>query len=71
MHYDFLFSLLSFHPEAEEKIGCGISSFKVRSVPGYEHIMAFWAISNDGSEIEICYPTCPFRCFDLQSEKDY
>jgi len=67
-HYDFLFDLLSFHPEADEKISSGILSFEVRSVPSYEHVKGFWAIRKDGEEIpwsytKVIYPPKPFTLF--------
>ena len=67
-HFNFLLDLLSYHPEAEEKIGSGVVAFEVRAVPGYEHVSGFWAIRNDGSEVAWSYtkvisPPKPFALF--------
>lgn len=54
-HFDFLLSLLSYHPEAGEKIGGGVAAFEVRPVPGYEHVSSFWAVRQDGREVAWSY----------------
>ena len=54
-HFDFLLSLLSYHPEAKEKVGPGVVAFEVRSVPGYEEASCFWAIRSDGTEVAWSY----------------
>jgi len=54
-HFDFLLSLLSYRPEADEKVGVGVAAFEVRPVPGYEHVSSFWAIRQDGTEVSWSY----------------
>lgn len=67
-HFEFLLDLLNHHPEAEEKIGSGVSAFEVRLVPGYEYVSGFWAIRNDGAQVawsytKVIYPPKPFAHF--------
>lgn len=51
--------LVDLHPQAEEKIGCGINRIEVRTnhVNGASH-PGFWIVRVDGSEIDFSYKNC-------------
>ena len=52
----FLHQTLLRHPEADEKIGCGVESFFVRRAD--YNTICFWARRNDGSEVRFSYKSC-------------
>ena len=55
---DTLMAALKRHPNAEEKIGCGISSFSVRSADFGTR--CFWMNRTDGMTEKFSYITCVY-----------
>jgi len=53
---EFLASLIERHPDAEDKIGCGILCFEVRRNRGGTR--GFWIVRRDGSETDFSFGTC-------------
>ncbi|WP_126976678.1 DCL family protein [Frigidibacter oleivorans] len=53
---EILSELVAMHPEAEEKIGCGIASFSVRSADFGTR--CFWVNRTDGSTIKFSFKAC-------------
>lgn len=51
--------LLELHPEAPEKIGCGVRHIEVRTnrVNGASH-PGFWVVRQDGTSIDFSYKNC-------------
>lgn len=54
----FLISLFMRYPNAEQKIGCGISHIMVRRNLVYRQTQGFWIMRVDGSETDISYLEC-------------
>lgn len=54
----FLAHLFTRHPDAEQKIGCGIAHIVVRRNPVYTQTQGFWIVRKDGSETDISYLEC-------------
>lgn len=54
----FLIALFHRHPDAEQKIGCGIDFIEVRRNLIYAQTQNFWIIRKDGSETDISYLEC-------------
>lgn len=51
--------LLEWHPEAEQKIGCGISTIEVRLTPEFgRNTRGFWLVRSDGSQTDFSYRKC-------------
>ena len=50
--FKFMCKLIERHPEADDKIGCGIKSIVVRPNMGTR---AFWIKRIDGTEIDVSY----------------
>lgn len=51
--------LLNFHPEAEQKIGCGVERIEVRRNPEFGHnARGFWIVRTDGTETDFSYKKC-------------
>ena len=48
--------LLAMHPEADEKIGCGIESFSVRTAD--YNTRCFWVNRIDGSTVKFSFKAC-------------
>jgi hypothetical protein len=53
-----LHALLERHDEKSEKVGVGISYFKVDSAPDPYGGKCFWIVRVDGTEIDFSYPHC-------------
>jgi hypothetical protein len=53
---DFLRDLVALHPDAENKVGCGIARFEVRQNLG--NTDGFWIIRTDGSETDFSFMKC-------------
>jgi hypothetical protein len=51
-----LHDLVSMHPEASSKIGCGIQSFSVRSAD--YNTRCFWVNRSDGSTEKFSFKAC-------------
>lgn len=56
-HYGFLLALLNRHPDATQKIGCGVASFDVRVNRPFP-TQGFWIRRRDGSETDFSYLEC-------------
>ena len=56
-HFEELLELLREHPDAENKIGCGVAAFKVDLVPPYLK-RGFHVIRTDGSVEDFSYRIC-------------
>lgn len=54
----FLLSLFAQHPQAEQKIGCGVARIEVRRNPVYTQTQGFWIVRADGTETDISYLEC-------------
>jgi hypothetical protein len=54
---DFMFMLLSFHPQQKQKTGVGIQSLVVRKNPQYPN-NTFYIIRKDGTETDFSYLEC-------------
>lgn len=52
----FLHQTLIRHPDANEKIGCGVESFFVRRAD--YNTICFWVRRKDGSEVRFSYKSC-------------
>ena len=52
----FLHQTLLRHPDAKEKIGCGVKQFFVRRAD--YNTICFWARRQDGSEVKFSYKSC-------------
>lgn len=52
----YLRNLIQLHPEAEQKIGCGIHHFVVR--PNEYKGRTFWIVRIDGSETDFSFTRC-------------
>ncbi len=53
---DVLRAALAFHPKADEKIGCGVTHFSVRSADFGSR--CFWINRLDGTTQKFSYKTC-------------
>jgi hypothetical protein len=53
-----LAALLKRHQEVAEKIGVGISYFKVDSAPEPYSGKCFWIVRTNNTEIDFSYPHC-------------
>ncbi len=53
-----LAALLKRHDETVEKIGVGISYFKVDAAPEPYSGKCFWIVRTNGTEIDFSYPHC-------------
>ena len=65
----FMLELLTRHPDAEQKLGCGISHIEVRQSPVFRS-REFWLCRLDGTETDFSYRKCirpppPLRDFTL------
>ena len=49
-------SVLALHPDADEKIGCGVTDFSVRSADF--GTKCFWINRSDGTTEKFSYATC-------------
>lgn len=54
----FLRDLISIHPEAEQKIGCGIAGFTTQVDPIWRTTRHFVIIRTDGSMTDFSFHTC-------------
>lgn len=54
----FLRDLVALHPEAEQKIGCGISGFTTQVDPIWRTTRHFAIIRTDGSTTDFSFHTC-------------
>lgn len=54
----FLLALFLRHPNAEQKIGCGVAQIEVRRNPVYTNTQGFWIVRLDGSATDISYLEC-------------
>lgn len=52
---EFLRDLVTLHPDAEAKVGCGIDHFEVRQNFNYD---GFWILRTDGSETDFSFMKC-------------
>ncbi|XP_062098005.1 protein DCL homolog, chloroplastic [Humulus lupulus] len=50
--------LLSYHPHAEDKIGCGLDSIMVDRHPQFSHSRCLFIIRTDGAWIDFSYQKC-------------
>ncbi|MFD6490703.1 DCL family protein [Streptomyces sp. NPDC060188] len=58
-HTAFLAALVARHPEADEKIGAGISGFKVQVNPeGKGNTRCFYVIHPDGGSTHFSFRSC-------------
>jgi len=57
-HFDFLLSLLDFHPRAEEKIGSGVVTITVEANDRNTKYKQFVLHRTDGSHTEFSYIKC-------------
>lgn len=55
---DCLLSLLEYHPDVEEKIGCGVKQFMVMQEPFYKKYNHFLIVRNDNSTVDFSYKKC-------------
>lgn len=55
--FDFIFELIKLHPNANEKIGSGISSIQIR-LNKMGNATAFYIIRSDKSETDFSYKKC-------------
>lgn len=53
---DLLRAALALHPKADEKIGCGVTHFSVRSADFGSK--CFWGNRTDGTTEKFSYATC-------------
>ena len=53
----FMHGLLTRHPSAIEKIGCGINYYEIRENP-FGRARGFWLVRHDGSETSFSYRVC-------------
>ncbi len=53
-----LAALLKRHDECDEKIGSGISYFKVSNAPHPHSGRCFWIVRTDDSEVDFSVPYC-------------
>lgn len=53
-----LIALLKRHDEEAEKLGVGVSHFKVDSAPLPYTGKCFWIVRTDGSQIDFSFPHC-------------
>lgn len=54
----FLRDLIAIHPEAKQKIGCGISWFTSQIDPVWKTTRHFVIVRNDGSSTDFSFHTC-------------
>lgn len=54
----FLQDLISRHPEAEKKIGCGINRFEIRQNPAFACQNTFYLIRSDNTETDFSFRSC-------------
>lgn len=54
----FLRDLVSIHPEAATKIGCGVAHFTTRRDPVWRSNRHFQIVRNDGSETDVSFHVC-------------
>ena len=54
----FAKSLVSLHPDAGQKIGCGISRIEVVKNPQFQTCNCFWIHRTDGSSTDFSYLSC-------------
>lgn len=58
--------LLTWHPEAEQKIGCGVAAIEVRLTPDFgKNTRGFWLVRDDGTDTDFSYRKC------VDSEQSY
>lgn len=54
-----MLDLLTWHPEAEQKIGGGVRTIEVRPTPDFgKNTRGFWLVREDGSETDFSYRKC-------------
>lgn len=64
--FNVLRDLLDLHPEAKQKVGCGVERIEVRSNREFgEKARGFWVVRTDGSETDFSYRKC------LEGERAY
>lgn len=56
--YIFLHDLVAVHPEANQKIGCGISYFTIQVDPIWKTTRHFVIVRTDGSSTDVSFHTC-------------
>jgi hypothetical protein len=56
--FAFLKDLISRHPEADKKIGCGIIRFEIRENPIFTCQNSFYLIRKDGTETDFSFRSC-------------
>jgi hypothetical protein len=54
-HAQFLLDLLRLHPEADQKIGCGVKSFEIKR---NGRSLGFWLTRTDGTTTDWSYLAC-------------
>ncbi|MEZ4614736.1 MAG: DCL family protein [Caldilineaceae bacterium] len=54
----FIGDLLNNHPQAEQKIGCGISSIFVKQNPVFHGNRGFWIRREDGTQTDFSFMEC-------------
>lgn len=53
---EFLKLALARHPDAKDKLGCGIAAIEVRSAEYGQQ--CFWILRTDGTEVRFSYKAC-------------
>lgn len=53
-----LLDLISKHPDAEQKIGCGIYRFEIRSNPVFQNQNTFYLTRKDGTDADFSFRSC-------------
>jgi hypothetical protein len=56
--FEFMLDLLSNHPRADIKIGCGVARIFTKKNPIYTHTRAFYLERTDGSQTDFSYIEC-------------
>ena len=50
--------LIKRHPNADEKIGCGIERFEIRENPVFKNQKSFYLVRKDGTETDFSFRVC-------------
>jgi len=67
--FEWMLSLLEHHPDADDKIGCGVTRMWVQQNPEYPTTRTFYLERPDGTSINFSYPACVTPRTPLQDFK--
>jgi len=64
--YEFVRSLLDRHPDADQKVGCGVVDLEVDRAKQYDSI-CFYLVRSDGTRTDFSWPECitPSTAMDM------